>query len=341
MYQDLTYGEKLKTLVTEIEEKLLPIHKAVDENIDYNQFRVLKSFQNNTVSDYHFNPTTGYGYDDSGRDTLEKVYAEVLGGEACLVRPQIISGTHAISIALFGILRPGDELLYITGKPYDTLEEIVGLRGNGNGSLKEFNISYKHVDLTSEGRIDFEAVKQSIKPETKMIGIQRSKGYAARPSFTIAEIKEMIDFVKGLDNTRFIDSTSGWFAQEKSDVDSLHIYFKSIELPKTKKPLFLSECGGYSYEVEGHIYSKYNSYGYGACENSEELTNSIVDMYEKMVIPAIENGLSGCVYTQLSDVEDETNGLYTYDRKVCKVEQEKMLTVSNKIQRKMDKINSI
>lgn len=143
---------------------------------------------------------------------------------------------------------------------------------------------------------------------------------------------KLYDFVKELDNTRFIDSTSGWFAQEKSDVDSLHIYFKAIDLPKTEKPLLLSECGGYSYEVEGHIYSKYNSYGYGACKNSEELTNSIVDMYEKMVIPAIENGLSGCVYTQLSDVEDETNGLYTYDRKVCKVEKEKIIEVSNKIQ---------
>ena len=217
MYQDLAYGEKLKTLVTEIEEKLLPIHKQVDENIDYNQFRVLKSFQNNTVSDYHFNPTTGYGYDDSGRDTLEKVYAEVLGGEACLVRPQIISGTHAISISLFGILRPGDELLYITGKPYDTLEEIVGIRGNGNGSLKEFNISYNHVDLTSEGRIDFEAVKQNIKPETKMIGIQRSKGYAARPSFTIAEIKEMIDFVKAIksDVVVFVDNCYGEFVERQ------------------------------------------------------------------------------------------------------------------------------
>ena len=150
---------------------------------------------------------------------------------------------------------------------------------------------------------------------------------------------KLYDFVKELDNTRFIDSTSGWFAQEKSDVDSLHIYFKAIELPKTKKPLLLSECGGYSYEVEGHIYSKYNSYGYGACKSSEELTNSIVDMYEKMIIPAIKNGLSGCVYTQLSDVEDETNGLYTYDRKVCKVDKEKMIIVSNKIQIEMDKIN--
>lgn len=142
----------------------------------------------------------------------------------------------------------------------------------------------------------------------------------------------MYEFAKALDNTRFIDSTSGWFAQEKSDVDSLHIYFKTITLPKTKRPLIVSECGGYSYEVEGHVYSKYNHYGYGSYNNLEELTENIVQMYEKMIIPAIPYGVCGCVYTQLSDVEDETNGLYTYDRKICKVEKEKMLTVSSKIQ---------
>ena len=170
---------------------IAPLHKQIDERIEANQFRVLQSFQAHRVSDSHFIPTTGYGYDDIGRDTLESIYADVFGGEAGLVRPQIISGTHAISTALFGIFRPGDELLYITGKPYDTLEEIVGIRGNGVGSLKEFEIGYDTVSLTDEGMIDFEAVKEKMKPNTKMIGIQRSKGYATRPSFTIAEIKEM------------------------------------------------------------------------------------------------------------------------------------------------------
>lgn len=142
---------------------------------------------------------------------------------------------------------------------------------------------------------------------------------------------KLYDIVKGEDTTRFIDSTSGWFAQEKSDVDSLHIYFKTIKLPKTKRPLFVSECGGYSYCVPGHVYSKYNTYGYGSCENSEELSDSIINMYEKMIIPAIKDGLSGCVYTQVSDVEDEINGLYTYDRKVCKVNKEKMLLINLQI----------
>jgi beta-galactosidase/beta-glucuronidase len=142
---------------------------------------------------------------------------------------------------------------------------------------------------------------------------------------------KLYEIVKSNDNTRFVDSTSGWFINEKSDVDSLHIYFKTIKLTKTDRPLIVSECGGYSYAVPGHIYSKYNSYGYGAFENSEKLTDNIINMYEEMIIPAIEKGLSGCVYTQLSDVEDEINGLYTYDRKVCKVKKEKMLLLSKKI----------
>ena len=184
--------------------------------VESNQFRVLESFRKHKISDSHFIPTTGYGYDDIGRDTLEKVYADVFGAEAGLVRPQIISGTHAISTALFGILRPGDELLYITGKPYDTLEEIVGVRGKGVGSFKEYNIGYNAVPLTSAGLVDFEAVA-AIHNNTKMIGIQRSKGYATRPSFTISQIKEMIAFVKEIkpDVVVFVDNCYGEFIEEQ------------------------------------------------------------------------------------------------------------------------------
>lgn len=215
MYQQLTYGQQLKALSENVETKIAEMHRIADDYIDQNQYRVLKSFQNNRVSDSHFNPTTGYGYDDMGRDTLEKVYAEVFGGEAGLVRPQIISGTHAIALSLFGILRPGDELVYITGKPYDTLEEIVGIRGSGNGSLKEYNIDYRAIDLTSEGRVDFEAMKNAISSKTKMIGIQRSKGYASRPSFTIEDIREMIAFVKEIkpDVIVFVDNCYGEFVE--------------------------------------------------------------------------------------------------------------------------------
>jgi hypothetical protein len=141
---------------------------------------------------------------------------------------------------------------------------------------------------------------------------------------------KLYDIVKTCDNTRFIDSTSGWFKQEKSDVESLHIYFKTIELNIDKKPVFVSECGGYSYPVKSHIYSKYNSFGYGTCKDSEELSDNIIKMYDSL-LPSIKLGACGCVYTQLSDVEDEINGLYTYDRKVCKVNKEKMNLISKKI----------
>ncbi|WP_026692386.1 aminotransferase class I/II-fold pyridoxal phosphate-dependent enzyme [Peribacillus kribbensis] len=217
MYEYLKNSEKLKQLAEQIEKKIIPFHKKADEMIDANQFRVLKSFQKHKVSDSHFIPSTGYGYDDAGRDTLESVYADVFGGESGLVRPQIISGTHAISTVLFGVLRPGDELLYITGRPYDTLEEIVGIRGNGVGSLKEFNIGYSAIDLTRDGIVDYEALKDRIKPETKMIGIQRSKGYANRPSFTIEQISEMISFVKEIkpDVIVFVDNCYGEFVEDR------------------------------------------------------------------------------------------------------------------------------
>lgn len=217
MFTQLRHGEKIAALVKEIEAQIAPIHKEIEERIDINQYRVLDSFRRHKVSDSHFIPSTGYGYDDIGRDTLEQIYADVFGGEAGLVRPQIISGTHAISIALFGILRPGDELLYITGNPYDTLEEIVGIRGSGVGSLKEFHIHYQSVPLTAEGRVDFDAVKNAINGRTKMIGIQRSRGYATRPSFTIEEISEMISFVKAIkpDVVVFVDNCYGEFVEEK------------------------------------------------------------------------------------------------------------------------------
>ncbi|WML43803.1 methionine gamma-lyase family protein [Neobacillus sp. PS3-40] len=216
MFQQLKNGEKLQPIVKEVEKQIAEVHKEIDERIETNQFRVLQSYQKHKVSDSHFIPTTGYGYDDNGRDTLELIYADVFGGESGLVRTQIISGTHAISIALFGVLRPGDELLYITGKPYDTLEEIVGIRGNGVGSLKEFGISYDSVSLKDDGKIDWIEVSKKINSNTKMIGIQRSKGYATRPSFTIAEIKEMISFVKEIKNdvVVFVDNCYGEFVEE-------------------------------------------------------------------------------------------------------------------------------
>ena len=245
MFNELKNGQIIFRLVQEVEDQIKEIHKEIDSMIDKNQYRVLRSFQRNKLSDSHFIPSTGYGYDDTGRDTLETVYADVFGGESALVRPQIISGTHAISIALFGILRPNDELIYITGKPYDTLEEIVGVRGSGVGSLKEFNIHYRTVDLTQNGKVDFEMVKSTISKKTKMIGIQRSKGYDIRPSFSIEEIKEMVEFVKSLNPNIivFVDNCYGEFVEE---VEPCHIGADLIAGSLIKNPGGgLAKTGGY------------------------------------------------------------------------------------------------
>lgn len=151
--------------------------------------------QDNKVSDIHFAATTGYGYNDLGRDTLEDVYASVFHAESALVRPQLISGTHALHIALSGNLRPGDELLSPVGKPYDTLEEVIGIR-DSVGSLKEYGVSYRQVDLLPDGTFDYENIAKAINEKTKLVTIQRSKGYDPRPTFSVKQIGELIAFCK-------------------------------------------------------------------------------------------------------------------------------------------------
>ena len=154
--------------------------------------------QNNNVSDTHFNGTTGYGYDDKGRDGLDCVYRDVFKAEDALVRHQIVSGTHALALCLFGNLRPGDELLSVVGKPYDTLEEVIGIRGEGGGSLKEFGVSYNQVNLLEDGSLDYKSIEKAINSKTKMVLLQRSRGYEWRASFTIDEIEKAIGFIKGI-----------------------------------------------------------------------------------------------------------------------------------------------
>ncbi|MFC2950031.1 methionine gamma-lyase family protein [Virgibacillus sediminis] len=220
-------------------------HAEIDRIAEANQRRVLDSFQNNRISDSHFNSTTGYGYDDIGREGLEAVYAEVLGGEDALVRPQLVSGTHAISTVLSGLLRPGDELVYVTGKPYDTLEEVIGKRGNPPGSLKEFNIDYKEVPLMESGGIDYAKAAQAITKQTKVIGIQRSKGYDDRPSFTVEQIGEMVKFFKEIDENLivFVDNCYGEFVEER---EPLHVGADIIAGSLIKNPGGgLARTGGY------------------------------------------------------------------------------------------------
>ena len=183
--------------------------------------KVIKAMQDNRVSVGCFNYASGYGYDDQGRDTLEKVYASIFHTESALVRPQITCGTHALSLALAANLRPGDELLAPAGKPYDTLEEVIGIRPS-NGSLAEYGISYSQVDLLADGTFDYENIKKAINDKTKMVAIQRSKGYQTRPSFSVKQIGELITFVKGIkpDLVCMVDNCYGEFVEtiEPSDV---------------------------------------------------------------------------------------------------------------------------
>lgn len=300
MFHFLKNGSKLEMLVNEIEKQVAPIHQEIDKRIDTNQFRVLKSFQKHRVSDSHFIPSTGYGYDDHGRDTLERIYADVFGGEAGLVRPQIISGTHAISTALFGVLRPGDELLYITGNPYDTLEEIVGIRGNGVGSLKEFGISYQSVALNDNGHVDFDAVAKAIKLNTKMIGIQRSKGYATRPSFTISEIADMIKFVKEIkeDVVVFVDNCYGEFVEE---LEPCHVGADLMAGSLIKNPGGgIVKTGGYIVGKEKWVEAcsyRLTSPGIGA-EAGASLY-SLLEMYQGFFLAphVVAQSLKGAVFT--------------------------------------------
>ncbi|WP_151736282.1 aminotransferase class I/II-fold pyridoxal phosphate-dependent enzyme [Paenibacillus tengchongensis] len=190
--------------------------KLLDRIVDHNQWKVIEAFQRHQVSDFHFAGSTGYAYNDRGREVLDLVYADIFGAEAALVRPHFASGTHTISTALFGVLRPGDELLYITGRPYDTLHKVIGESGDGTGSLADFGIGYKETALTADGGVDWDAVAQAIQGNTKVIGIQRSRGYDWRSSFTVAEIGEMIAKVKSLKPgvIVFVDNCYGEFTEE-------------------------------------------------------------------------------------------------------------------------------
>lgn len=195
--------------------------QAVDEIVDANQWKVIEAFQKYRVSDYHFAGSTGYAYNDRGREVLESVYAEVFGSEAALVRPHFASGTHTIATAMFGILRPGDELLYITGRPYDTLHKVIGKPGDGTGSLADFGITYQEAALDEAGQVDWDTVKSLFHSKTKMIGIQRSRGYDWRASFTIEDIAEMVVQIREIcpQAVIFVDNCYGEFTETREPTD--------------------------------------------------------------------------------------------------------------------------
>ncbi|MCR5793503.1 MAG: methionine gamma-lyase family protein [Lachnospiraceae bacterium] len=205
-----------KKILRDLEERF----EEADKVAEYNQLKVIAAMQKNRVSDIHFAATTGYGYNDLGRETLEAVYADAFHAEAALVRPQITCGTHALTVALAANLRPGDELLSPVGKPYDTLEGVIGIKET-KGSLAEYNISYRQVDLLPNGDFDYEGIKNAIKSNTKMVTIQRSKGYATRPTLSVTKIGELIRFIKDIreDIICMVDNCYGEFVEVMEPTD--------------------------------------------------------------------------------------------------------------------------
>lgn len=221
MYESLHVDEKVLEFCKEIEDSLKERFEQIDQVAEYNQLKVIKAMQEHRVSDVHFAATTGYGYNDMGRETLESVYASVFHAEDALVRPQITCGTHALTIALSANLRPGDEILSPVGKPYDTLEGVIGIR-ESKGSLAEYGITYAQVDLLEDGDFDYEGIRAAINERTKLVTIQRSKGYQTRRTLSVARIGELIRFVKEIkpDVICMVDNCYGEFVEtiEPSDV---------------------------------------------------------------------------------------------------------------------------
>lgn len=244
LYKSLGIDEKVYDFCKEILDSLETRFKEIDKIREYNQLKVIKAMQDNRVSEACFQGTTGYGYNDLGRETLEKVYASIFNTEDALVRPQITCGTHALNVALSSCLRPGDELFSPVGKPYDTLEEVIGIR-DSIGSLKEYGITYKQAELNEDGTFNYDNIKACINEKTKLATIQRSKGYLTRPTFSVEQIGELIKFIKNInkDIICMVDNCYGEFVEtiEPSDVGADLVVGSLIKNPGGG----LAPIGGY------------------------------------------------------------------------------------------------
>lgn len=220
MYETMGINKNVLDYCLRIEEGLQERFQNIDRIAEYNQLKVLHAMQKNKLSEAHLYPSTGYGYNDMGRDTLEQIYADVFHAEDALVRPHITCGTHALHIALAGNLRPGDEILSPVGKPYDTLDEIIGIRSSV-GSLAEYGVTYRQVDLLPDGSFDWEGIRNAIHEKTRLVEIQRSKGYATRPTLSVARIEELISFIKSIrpDIICMVDNCYGEFVEELEPSD--------------------------------------------------------------------------------------------------------------------------
>ena len=243
-YMSMGISPQVYDYCSDIEYKLQERFREIDHIAECNQMKVLSAMRKNRLSEACLAPSTGYGYNDMGRETLEKIYADVFGTEDALVRQQITCGTHALALALMSQLRPGDELLSPVGKPYDTLEEVIGIRPS-NGSLAEYGISYRQVDLLDDGGFDWEGIREAVNEKTKMVTIQRSKGYASRPTLSVERIGQLISFVKGIkpDVICMVDNCYGEFVelQEPSQVGADLVVGSLIKNPGGG----LAPIGGY------------------------------------------------------------------------------------------------
>ncbi len=244
MYESLGISDKVLEYSENILDGLKERFEELDKTAEYNQMKVIAAMQKNKVAEMHLSGTSGYGYNDDGRDTLEQVYADIFKTESALVRPQIICGTHALNIALSANLRPGDELLSPVGKPYDTMDEIIGIRPS-RGSLAEYGVTYAQVDLLPDGSFDYDGIKKAINERTKLVTIQRSKGYASRPTLSVERIGELISFIKGIkpDCICMVDNCYGEFVEriEPSEVGADMVVGSLIKNPGGG----LAPCGGY------------------------------------------------------------------------------------------------
>ena len=251
-YREMGISEEVFDYCEKICISLEDRFKRVDEIAEINQLKVLKAMQKNKVSDIHFAASSGYGYNDLGRDTLEAVYADVFHTEAALVRPAILCGTHALTVALFGNLRPGDEVLSPVGKPYDTLDGVIGITPTA-GSLAEYGVTYAQVDLLPDFSFDYEGIKAAIGDKTKLVTIQRSKGYAVRPTFSVEKIGELISFIKKIkpEIICMVDNCYGEFVEElePSDVGADMVVGSLIKNPGGG----LAPIGGYIAGKEKYV----------------------------------------------------------------------------------------
>ena len=251
-YLEMGISEEVFDYCEKICAKLTDRFKKVDETAEINQLKVLKAMQKNKVSDIHFAASSGYGYNDLGRETLEAVYADVFHTEAALVRPAILCGTHALTVALFGNLRPGDEILSPVGKPYDTLDGVIGITPT-DGSLAEYGVTYSQVDLLPDFSFDYDGIRAAINEKTKLVTIQRSKGYDVRPTFSVEKIGELISFIKKIkpEVICMVDNCYGEFVEElePSDVGADMVVGSLIKNPGGG----LAPIGGYIAGKEKYV----------------------------------------------------------------------------------------